>query len=43
VVFLQLYDRFRPSPGQNERCAEFDRLGRELLDHAFELTRGRAE
>jgi aminoglycoside phosphotransferase (APT) family kinase protein len=43
VVFLQLHDRFRRSPGQNMRCAEFDTLGRELLDHAFELIRGRAE
>jgi aminoglycoside phosphotransferase (APT) family kinase protein len=43
VVFLQLYDRFRRSPGQNTRCAEFDKLGRELIDHAFEITRGRAE
>jgi aminoglycoside phosphotransferase (APT) family kinase protein len=43
VVFLQLYDRFRRSPRQNERCAEFNTLGRELLDHAFELIRGRAE
>jgi len=43
VVFLQLYDRFRRSPGQNMRCAEFDTLGRELLDHAFEVIHGRAE
>jgi aminoglycoside phosphotransferase (APT) family kinase protein len=43
VVFLQLYDRFRRSPGQNMRCAEFDTLGRELIDHAFEIIRGRAE
>jgi aminoglycoside phosphotransferase (APT) family kinase protein len=43
VVFLQLHDRFRRSPGQNMRCAEFDTLGRELLDYAFELMRGRAE
>jgi aminoglycoside phosphotransferase (APT) family kinase protein len=43
VVFLQLYDRFRRSPGQNTRCAEFDTLGRGLIDHAFEITRGRAE
>jgi aminoglycoside phosphotransferase (APT) family kinase protein len=42
VVFLQLYDRFRRAPGQNMRCAEFDELGRDLLDHAFEIIRGRA-
>jgi aminoglycoside phosphotransferase (APT) family kinase protein len=43
VVFLQLYDRFRRSPGQNIRCAEFDTLGRGLVDHAFEIIRRRAE
>jgi aminoglycoside phosphotransferase (APT) family kinase protein len=43
VVFLQLYDRFRRSPGQNMRCAEFDTLGCELIDHSFEIIRGRAE
>jgi aminoglycoside phosphotransferase (APT) family kinase protein len=43
IVFLQLYDRFRWSPGQNLRCAGFGTLGRELIDHAFEITRGRAE
>lgn len=43
IVFLQLYDRFRRSPGQNMRCADFDTLGREILDHAFELIRGRVE
>lgn len=43
VVFLQLYDRFRRPPGQNMRCAEFDTLGRELIDHAFEIIRARAE
>jgi aminoglycoside phosphotransferase (APT) family kinase protein len=43
VVFLQLYDRFRRSPGQNKRCAEFDALGSGLVDHAFEIIRGRAE
>jgi aminoglycoside phosphotransferase (APT) family kinase protein len=43
VVFLQLYDRFRRSPGQNMRCAEFDTLGRGLIDYALEITRGRAE
>ena len=43
VVFLQLYDRFRRSPGRNMRCAEFDTLGRQLIDHAFEIIRRRAE
>ena len=43
VVFLQLYDRFRRSPEQNARSAEFDTLGCDLLDHAFEIIRGRAE
>ena len=43
IVFLQLYDRFRRSPGQNMRCAEFDTLGRELIDHASEIICGRAE
>ena len=43
VVFLQLYDRFRRSPGQKMRCAEFATLGRELIDHTFEIIRGRAE
>jgi aminoglycoside phosphotransferase (APT) family kinase protein len=43
IVFLQLYDRFRRSPEQNMRCAEFDTLGRELIDHASEIIRGRAE
>jgi aminoglycoside phosphotransferase (APT) family kinase protein len=42
VVFLQLYDRFRRAPGPDRRCAEFDTLGRDLLDYAFEITRGRA-
>jgi aminoglycoside phosphotransferase (APT) family kinase protein len=43
VVFLQLYDRFRRLPAQNMRCAEFGTVGRELIDHAFEIIRGRAE
>ena len=30
-------------PGPNARCAAFDTLGRELLDHAFEIIRGRAD
>jgi aminoglycoside phosphotransferase (APT) family kinase protein len=43
VVFFQLHDRFRRSPGQNMKCAEFDTLGRELIDHVFEITRGHAD
>jgi aminoglycoside phosphotransferase (APT) family kinase protein len=43
VVFLQLYDRFRRSHAQNIKCAEFGTVGRELIDHAFEIIRGRAE
>jgi aminoglycoside phosphotransferase (APT) family kinase protein len=43
IVFLQLYDRFRRSPGQNMRCANFDTLGCEILDHTFELIHGRVE
>jgi aminoglycoside phosphotransferase (APT) family kinase protein len=43
IVFLQLYDRFRRSPEQNMRCADFDTLGGELIDHAFEIIRGRVE
>jgi aminoglycoside phosphotransferase (APT) family kinase protein len=43
IVFLQLYDRFRRAPGSNARCAEFNTLGRELLDHALEIIRGRGE
>jgi len=43
IVFLQLYDRFRRLPGQNTRCVDFDTLGREILDHAFELIHGRVE
>jgi aminoglycoside phosphotransferase (APT) family kinase protein len=43
VVFLQLYDRFRRAPRPNMRCAEFNVLGRDLLDYAFEITRRRAE
>jgi aminoglycoside phosphotransferase (APT) family kinase protein len=42
VVFLQLYDRYRRAPGPNAGCADFDALGRDLLDYAFEVTRGRA-
>ena len=43
IVFLQLFDRYRRDPGPNLRSAEFDRLGRELLDYAFEIARGRAD
>ena len=42
VVFLQLYDRYRRAPGLNMGNADFDALGRDLLDYAFEITRGRA-
>jgi len=42
VVFLQLYDRFRRAPGPDRRCAEFAALGRDLVDHAFDISRGRA-
>jgi hypothetical protein len=38
-----VYDRFLRSPEQNKRCAEFDVLGSGLVDHAFEIIRGRAE
>lgn len=43
VVFLQLYDRFRRGPVSDPRCAEFAALGADLVDYAFEITRGRAE
>jgi aminoglycoside phosphotransferase (APT) family kinase protein len=43
IVFLQLFDRYRRAPEGNVRCAEFDSLGRELLDYALELTRGRVD
>lgn len=42
VVFLQLFDRYRRDPAANPRCAQFDALGRELLDYAFEIAQGRA-
>lgn len=42
VVFLQLFDRYRREPGPNSACAEFDKLGRELIDYAWELARDRA-
>jgi aminoglycoside phosphotransferase (APT) family kinase protein len=40
IVFLQLFDRFRRDPERNRRCSDFDTLGRELLDYAFEIARG---
>jgi aminoglycoside phosphotransferase (APT) family kinase protein len=43
IVFLQLFDRYRRAPGPNTGCAAFDTVGRELLDYAFEIVRGRAE
>lgn len=43
IVFLQLFDRYRRQPEGNMRCADFDKLGRELLDYAFEITQGRGE
>jgi len=43
IVFLQLFERYRRDPGRNAGCAEFDTLGRELLDYSFEIAYGRAE
>jgi aminoglycoside phosphotransferase (APT) family kinase protein len=43
IVFLQLFDRYLRDPKQNRRCSEFDALGRELLDYAFEIASGRIE
>jgi len=43
IVFLQLFDRYRRDPRRNRRCSEFDTLGRQLLDYAFEIARGRIE
>jgi aminoglycoside phosphotransferase (APT) family kinase protein len=43
IVFLQLFNRYRRDPQPNEGCAAFDSLGRELLDYAFEVVRGRAQ
>jgi len=42
IVFLQLFDRYRREPDAHARFAEFDALGREMLDFAFEIARGRA-
>jgi aminoglycoside phosphotransferase (APT) family kinase protein len=41
IVFLQLFDRWRRDPGPNIRCAGFGSLGRDLLDYAVEIARGR--
>ncbi len=43
IVFAQLFERYRRDPGPNAGCATFDMVGRELLDHAFEIIRGRVE
>jgi aminoglycoside phosphotransferase (APT) family kinase protein len=43
IVFLQLFDRYRRDPSSNLACAEFDRLGRDLLDYSFEIASGRTE
>jgi aminoglycoside phosphotransferase (APT) family kinase protein len=43
VIFLQLYGRYRHEPKLNPRFADFDRLGREMVDYAFEIARGRVE
>lgn len=43
IVFLQLFDRYRREPGANLGCAQFDALGRDLLDYSFEISRGRSE
>ena len=41
IVFLQLFDRYRRDPRGSRGCAGFDGLGRELLDYAREIARGR--
>jgi aminoglycoside phosphotransferase (APT) family kinase protein len=43
IVFVQLFDRYRRQPEKNMHCAGFGKLGRELLDFALEVARGRAE
>jgi aminoglycoside phosphotransferase (APT) family kinase protein len=43
IVFLQLFDRYRWHPEENMHCAGFGGLGRELLEYALEVARGRAE
>lgn len=42
IVFLQLFDRYRRDSARNAGCAEFDTLGRELLDYSFEIACGHA-
>jgi aminoglycoside phosphotransferase (APT) family kinase protein len=42
IVFLQLFARYRRDPEPNARFAGFDALGREMLDFAYEIARGRA-
>jgi len=43
VIFLQLFGRYRREPKLNPRFADFDGLGREMVDYAFEIAHGRAE
>jgi aminoglycoside phosphotransferase (APT) family kinase protein len=43
VIFLQLYGRYQREPKLNPRFADFDRLGREMVDYAFDIAHGRAE
>ena len=43
IVFLQLFDRYRRHSAGNMHCAGFGSLGRELLEYALEVARGRAE
>jgi hypothetical protein len=43
IVFLQLFERYRREPGPNLGCIGFDTIGRDLLDYAFDIARGRAE
>jgi hypothetical protein len=42
IVFLQLFDRYLRDAARNAGCAEFDTLGRELLDYSFEIACGHA-
>jgi len=43
IVFLQLSDRYRRTPRRDGRLGEFGTLGRDLLDYALEIARGRAD
>lgn len=43
IVFLQLHDRSRLAPGSRTGRDDFEMLGHELLDYAFEISRGRAD